>query len=126
MSDLITQQSREAAINTPLGEDALLIQSMSGSEQMGRLFSYNVSLLSEKEEIKIDDIIGQNVTIRLEVSEDVTRYFNGCVSRFVELPTADNKSHYQATIVPWMWFLTKSADCRIRKYLMTAAFRILN
>jgi len=113
MSDLITQQSREVAINTPLGEDALLIQSMSGSEQMGRLFSYNVSLLSEKEEIKIDDIIGQNVTIRLEVSEDVTRYFNGCVSRFVELPTADNKSHYQATIVPWMWFLTKSADCRI-------------
>ena len=51
----LTQQSREAAIGTPLGENVLLLRSMSGSEQLGRPFEYTVNLLSEDELIEMVD-----------------------------------------------------------------------
>ena len=42
MADKPTQKNRELAIETPLGEDALLLISMSGTEELVRLFEYNL------------------------------------------------------------------------------------
>jgi type VI secretion system secreted protein VgrG len=42
-----------------------------------------------------------------------TRYFSGYVSSFVQSPRAEGFYRYEATIVPWLWFLTRTADCRI-------------
>jgi type VI secretion system secreted protein VgrG len=86
---------------------------MSGTEQLGRPFRFELELLSEDHQIKYADIVGQNVTIRLNLSGDKNRYFNGFVSRFTQtLPEGDMAS-YRATVVPWLWFLTRTADCRI-------------
>ena len=41
------------------------------------------------------------------------RYFSGYVSSFVQRPRAEGFYRYEATIVPWLWFLTRTADCRI-------------
>ena len=35
------------------------------------------------------------------------------MSRFSQLPGEDRLARYQADMVPWMWFLTRTADCRI-------------
>ena len=35
------------------------------------------------------------------------------MSRFSQLPGEDRLARYQADVVPWMWFLTRTADCRI-------------
>ena len=61
-----TQATRNIAIDTPLGEDVLLLRSFSGHEEISRLFEFDLDLLSEDYEINFDDIIGQNVTIRME------------------------------------------------------------
>jgi len=60
----ITQSHREIAISTPLGEDVLLLRSMSGTEALSRPFEYELELASENFEIKPEDIVGQKVTIR--------------------------------------------------------------
>ncbi len=109
----ITQENRELEIATPLGKDVLLITSMSGTEQLGRPFNYQLELASEDHQIKYTDIVGQNVTIRLNLSEDKTRYFNGFVSRFTQTLSAGGMASYRATVVPWLWFLTRTADCHI-------------
>jgi len=108
-----TQKYRELEIATPLGEDVLLLTSMSGTEQLGRPFRFELELTSEDHNIKYADIVGQNVTIRLNLSEDKARYFNGFVSRFTQKLAAGQMASYQATVVPWLWFLTRTADCRI-------------
>ena len=64
-----TQATRNIAIDTPLGEDVLLLRSFSGHEEISRLFEFDLDLLSEDYEINFDDIIGQNVTIRMELPE---------------------------------------------------------
>ena len=110
----ISQSNRQLAINTPLGEDKLLIVNASITEQLGRLFQIDVDLASDDASIDFDAIVGGNATIRLDlVTSKVPRFFNGYVSRFAQTG-ADNKGgSYRATLVPWLWFLTRTADCRI-------------
>ncbi len=108
------QATRHIAIETPLGEDVLLLQSFSGQEELSRLFEFDLDLLSENYEINFDDIIGQNVTIRMDLPEGGTRCWNGFISRFVQgTSTSVQFAQYRATMVPWLWFLTQTSDCRI-------------
>ena len=108
-----TQANRPLAIVTPLGEDVLLFHSMSASEQLGRLFQYDLELLSSDPEIKLEDILGQNVTVRYQRTDGQLRYFNGFISEFGQQGTHGDLFVYQATVRPWLWFLTRTADCRI-------------
>lgn len=108
-----TQTNRKLAIGTPLGDDVLLLKSFHGSEQLGRLFQFEVDLRSEDHNIPFDDIVGENVTVRLELPTEETRYFNGHICRFVQTSPRSELACYKATIVPWLWFLTRTADCRI-------------
>jgi type VI secretion system secreted protein VgrG len=107
------QASRRAAVITPLGDDVLLLKKMSATEELGRLFHFDLELLSEQREIKFEGIVGQNATVRLTLPDGKTRYFNGFVSRFAQMPDQDHAACYRATLVPWLWFLTRLADCRI-------------
>lgn len=108
-----SQQGKTIAIETPLGEDVLLLQGFSGSEGISQPFSLNLDLLSEEDSIKFTDIVGKNVTISVELADESLRYFNGCVSRFAQTSMDDRFTHYHAEVVPWLWFLTRNSDCRI-------------
>jgi type VI secretion system secreted protein VgrG len=113
MPEKPTQKNREMAIETTLGEDVLLLISFSGTEKLGRLFEYKLELASEDYNIKPESIIGENVSIRLNLKNNEVRYFNGYVSQFTQLTSSGQLARYRATVVPWFWFLTRVADCRI-------------
>jgi len=107
------QETREIEINTPLGDDVLLFQRMTATEQLGRLFEYHLDVVSKDANIKLDDLLGQNVTVRLKLSSNESRFFNGYVSRFCFVGLTENHYSYQITLRPWLWFLTRTANCRI-------------
>lgn len=108
-----TQDNRLIAIDTPLGKDVFLLQGFTGREGISSLFSFRLDLASEKDSISFKDIIGQNVTIRTTLADSSARYFNGFVSRFAQSGSDARFTHYQMEVVPWLWFLTRIADCRI-------------
>ena len=108
-----TQANRLIAIDTPLGEDALLLQHLSGREGISQLFRFSADLLSEKSNISFQDIVGKNVNLRIRLADDSARFWNGFISRFAMTGSDDRFTHYQAEIVPWLWFLTRTANCRI-------------
>ena len=108
-----TQEHRFLAIGTALGPDKLMISRFSMTEQVGRLFKIETELASEDFAVKFDDIVGTNATIRLMTPKGGIRYFNGYVSRFVQAETHGRYASYRATLVPWLWFLTRTSDCRI-------------
>lgn len=109
----LKQESRLLAIDTALGADVLGVRSISIQEQISRLFQIEAELSSENAEVVFDQVVGNNATIRLNVGQNETRYFNGFVSRFVQVANQGGYAHYRATLVPWLWFLTRTADCRI-------------
>jgi type VI secretion system secreted protein VgrG len=100
-------------IATPLGEGVLLFHGMRGHEELGRISEYHLDLLSDNGEVDVDAILGKNVTIKLALPDDSTRYFNGFVTRFSQGQLHGRYYHYSATVHPWLWFLTRTADCRI-------------
>lgn len=110
-----SQQHRLLALDTPLGKDVLLLQDLTGHEGLSRLFSYELNLLAyEHSSISFKDIVGQKVTITIQLPDGAPRYINGYVSRFTQGDTDDRMfTHYRAEVVPWLWFLTRQADCRI-------------
>ncbi|MHC5002576.1 MAG: type VI secretion system Vgr family protein [Planctomycetota bacterium] len=112
-----TQAERGAIVKSPLGGDVLLLAAMSGSEQLGTPFELHLDLTSEEHEIAIDDVLGQSMTISIDAAGG-QRHFNGIVSRFAQVGFVKDTSErylarYQATLVPWLWLLTRTADCRI-------------
>ena len=104
---------RVMEIVTPLGEDVLLFRGMSAHEEMSRLFEYRLDLLSSRDSISVDDILGKNVTIKFVLPDDTTRFFNGYVTRFAQGGMYGRYNRYVAIVRPWLWFLTRTADCRI-------------
>jgi len=108
-----TQDHRLLAIQTPLGKDVLLLRSLKGHEGISQLFHFDAEFLSENHSIAFKDIVGKQVTITLAHAGSDKRYWNGYVSRFVCASRDDNFSYYHAEIVPWLWFLTRTADCQI-------------
>jgi len=107
------QSARQVAIATPLGEDVLLFHRMTAAEELGRLFHFELDLLSKDPNINFEDLLGNKVTVRLELADNKTRYFNGFVTRFSMTGTYGNYIAYHAIVSPWLWFLTRTADCRI-------------
>jgi type VI secretion system secreted protein VgrG len=108
-----TQDTRLIGIETPLGKDVLLLRGFSGQESVSQLSGFELDLLSKDPEIKFEEIIGKRVTVRVTLSQDKNRYFNGFISRFVQTGAQTGMPNYRATMVPWLWFLTKTTDCRI-------------
>lgn len=107
------QETRLVEITTPLGDDVLLFHRMTATEELGRLFRFDLDLFSKEPDIKFADILGQSITVRLTLPGDKKRYFNGFVSRFSQEGQVDEFHAYSMTVHPWLWFLTRTADCRI-------------
>ena len=96
--------------------DQWSIASLSGSEQLGRLFSYQVRAWSEDGSINLVSLLGSTITVTYE-EEGYKRHFNGIVAEATQsgLETFQGKAYtgYAVTLVPKAWLLMHKVDCRI-------------
>src|SRR5687768_11374321 len=99
-------------IATPLA-DKLLFHRMLAREELGRLSEYEIDLLSPRNDIAFGEILGENVTVSLELGGGGKRYFNGYVTRFSQTGMRGRYHLYHASVRPWLWFLTRTSDCKI-------------
>src|SRR5215831_2806821 len=69
-----------------LGEDVLLATSLMGHEAISSMFSFSLDLMSQKpEQVVFDQIIGERVSISLQLADGSQRFFNGFVSRIAQV-----------------------------------------
>ncbi|HEY0064961.1 MAG TPA: type VI secretion system tip protein TssI/VgrG [Telluria sp.] len=107
------QANRNVRVSTALGADVLLFHRMAGSEALSELGEYRLDLLSEAADLAIGDVLGHALTVKVDVSGGLVREFSGIVTRFAMTGRSGRYCAYQATVRPWLWLLTRSADCRI-------------
>ena len=117
----IKQSKRLLTIETPLGKDVLLLESCQGREAVSGLFQFSLHMLSKKSSVAFGSIVGKAVTVTIE-TETGKRTIHGFVnqfaqgSRFVHTSVEQGQEYYtryHASIVPWLWNLTRTSDCRI-------------
>ncbi|HEX7175243.1 MAG TPA: type VI secretion system tip protein TssI/VgrG [Pyrinomonadaceae bacterium] len=121
MPTKFTQENRRIQIFTPLGEDVLLLRGFEGSEGVSSLFRFDLRLLSENRSLAFDALVGKNATVKVSLADGSVRHINGICSRvsqgdttsYAQEGTTGHLTEYRATLVPWLWLLTRTSDCRI-------------
>ncbi len=113
----MAQENRYLEFNSPLDNSKILFRGFQGREQISRLFKFNVEFVKIDGEFSenelISKLVGSNVTLRIDKADGSPRHFNGHVSRVVAGYDQDFGTVYRAEVVPWLWFLTQTSDCRI-------------
>jgi type VI secretion system secreted protein VgrG len=104
---------RRLSINTPLGENILVITNLDGVDELSKPFSYKLRMLSEDDAIPAEKLIGQNVSIVMLDPDDHPTHLNAYMRTFVNHGRGDRATVYTAEIVSWLWFLSRRTDCRI-------------
>jgi type VI secretion system secreted protein VgrG len=105
--------ARPIELTTPLGPDVLLFRAMHGHEELGRLSDFDLSVLSTQGDIKPGDLLAKSVTVSVLLRDGGYRYFNGYVTRFAQGGMVGRYYEYRMILRPWLWFLTRTADCKI-------------
>lgn len=121
MAIIPTQALRHLQIQTTLGSDAFIPMQVQYNEALGQPFQAQVTLACHALDVDFDDILGTNTTIAIHNAATarkgafgVTRYINGYFSSIAfQGHGAEGEALFQATVVPWLWFLTRTSDCRI-------------
>jgi type VI secretion system secreted protein VgrG len=95
------------------GQCPLIVRQMLIREEISRPFEYIVDFLSIQNDIDPTKVLGESLTVMVHRAEDRTRYFNGLVSSFDFYGIQTGYASYRAVLRPWIWFLSRNADCRI-------------
>lgn len=115
----ITQDGHILAIETALGADALLLTALDGTESISRGFIYNIEFLSLATDEQLAGLLGSPVTLWVASQAGAPgRPLNGHLRQLAR-GRRDYRAyrHFTAQVVPWMWFLSRTADCRIYQNL---------
>jgi type VI secretion system secreted protein VgrG len=111
----LKQTDRLMQFSSPLGKDVLLIESLDGAEGISRLFEYHVELLATADTtIDPKSVVGAKVAVAIALNDAKgSRWVNGIVASFEQCAGDTEFNAYRARIVPSMWQMTLSANCRV-------------
>jgi type VI secretion system secreted protein VgrG len=99
-------------VKSSLGQD-LLFKSMDVSEELGRLSHCELEVYSLDDDIELNDVLAHDLTVELDLPNGSKRHFHGFVSHMSQGGREGKYSTYSLTVRPWLWFLTRTADCKI-------------
>lgn len=108
-----TQTGRPFRVTSPLGPDKLLFYRMTAHERLGRLFEFQLEVLSQDPAIPLQNAVAQPLCVHVEPPEGQKRHFHGLVTQFRLSGAHGHLAKYSAVVRPWLWFLTRTADCKI-------------
>lgn len=108
-----TQDNLNLSVSTPLGKDTLILKSLSGREELFGLYHFHLEMEAASASLDASAIVGKAAGVTLKTPSGTSRYFHGRVARFIQGPTDGRITTYWAELVPWVWMLTLTSDCRI-------------
>ena len=97
----------------PLPPQDLLFQALAAKAGLSALEEIELDLLSEKPDLAAEKVLGQPMGVELTRADGSKRFFNGICMRFGIAPPVGRYYGYRASVRPWLWYLTRTADCRI-------------
>ena len=94
--------TRQIALTTPLGLDALLLRGFTLTEELGRPFDLELDLLSDDHSIDFDDLVGETVTVEIARGDETPRHLHGHVTTIVQSAAGGDRAEYRARVRPWL------------------------
>jgi Rhs element Vgr protein len=110
------QQSRLLRLTFPHGDapySTLLANRLTGTESLSRDFEFKVEILSDNASLSLKNFQGKMITVELARADGTSRYFNGYIFAFRHVKTDGSVAFYEATIGPWLRFLSLRTNNRL-------------
>ena len=109
------QDGRLLAIDTELGQDQILLTRLEGEDAISRVFTCVIEIATRLPAERIRKLLAKPVTLWIgSQSAPVRRPVHGFVRQLTQLDQdVRGLQIWQAEVVPKLWFLTCTADCRI-------------
>ncbi len=108
-----SDDARIAQIRSPLGDDALILDSLKGEEAISKPFAYRLEVLSHLEHIAAEQLLGQRLTVEIDLPDQKQRVIDGLVFGLLRAGTNERFVHYDIDLGPWLRCLLYHSDCRI-------------
>jgi type VI secretion system secreted protein VgrG len=99
-------------LKSPLPDGQLSVRWMTGHEELGRLFEYELEIHSERGDVVFDALLGKPLTVCVAKEQGV-RFFNGIVTRLMRVGDIRDFFVFRAILSPKLWLLTRTRDCRV-------------
>lgn len=109
----IMAEQTQFELLTPLGPNVLLFHALEAREALSRVCEYEIDCHSERSDVDLDALLGKPMSLRMMLPEGGKRFYSGHVIRFAHTGTRGRFQTYRASVRPWSWFLSRTADCRI-------------
>ncbi|MCG2598722.1 MAG: type VI secretion system Vgr family protein, partial [Achromobacter sp.] len=109
----IAQANRLLDLRTPLGENRLVAETLSATEQLsGGAYRLEITALSDDAHIPLKALMGQPVTLRLQTALDreQPRLWHGHATAVRFLGANGGLARYGLTVEPWLAFLRARRD----------------
>ncbi|MDB6102320.1 MAG: type secretion system Vgr family protein [Gammaproteobacteria bacterium] len=110
---IANQTHRAIQIKTSPGKGDLLLKSLTGTERISGLFQLDLALLTENVHVNTDDLLGAALSVSFKRGDGGGRFFHGFVTEIVQSRFGRPFHEYHVTLRPWLWFLTRTTDCRV-------------
>ncbi len=113
------EQERRKLSVADVGEVAFELESFRVEERLSALFSYDLEMRSTTLDIEPKDIVGHDITFKIEDEENAAiereeRNFGGVVAHFlIGQMSSDRRRRYYATVYPSVWRLTQTSNSRV-------------
>ncbi|MFY1868226.1 type VI secretion system Vgr family protein [Achromobacter xylosoxidans] len=109
----IAQANRLLDLRTPLGDNRLVAETLSATEQLsGGAYRLEITALSDDAHIPLKALMGQPVTLRLQTALDreQPRLWHGHATAVRFLGANGGLARYGLTVEPWLAFLRARRD----------------
>ncbi len=114
-----TRTKAMLTMTSPLGADVLIPVSLSTHEAISTPFLFNVEAVCQQGTVDPNQLLHQPVCVTLQAGGEPLRHFHGIVQSVTSgapvrgKALSDGFTIYQLTLVPRLWFLSQTVDCRV-------------
>jgi type VI secretion system secreted protein VgrG len=103
----------DTTVSGPSASGVLLLETLSGSEELGEPYTFQLGLLSEDPNIDPDDVLGEPLAVGFKLATGDWRHFHGVVTSFAKGGTTHLHTRYAATLNPLLSKFNQTSDCRV-------------
>jgi hypothetical protein len=104
---------REARITEAAEGAGFRLRRLFGREELSRTYAFHVLVESGNHSLDLGQLLGTKLGVEMDAHQGTKQHYHGYVMDAVLAGRDLDKTLYELTVVPWLWFLDCGADCRI-------------
>lgn len=111
LDTLFNQHARLLELKTALPDATLLVERFTGHEAISESFRFEIDCVSTNAHINLNNLLGEEVTLRLLLADGNKRSWHGYVTQSMQLGADGGLARYRLIMEPFLAFLAQRRDC---------------